>query len=196
MGEAQRVREAKSEESEKQHRILMEWVPRGILIWMVRQGQGKGMQHTRMVRRTTKALMLDDDFGYLEDGTVNLLQTPGVQLLAINPLPPIVQALVKDGLIERASDIEMITVRVNERLDCPDRIVSLTTSQIEFLLKLVEEVGLKNAFSERAADALGDMEDAKAGRYELPAEVDGQDAVALAAKANGRDEQSATGTEG
>lgn len=164
MGEAKLKAEVKA----NTHDIVMTWVARGILIHLVRLGEGKGLAHGRMVKRTVGALKADDDFDYLMDANANLLTPPGEQRLAMPPVPGIVKELVAAGFIDDASGIASVAIVTRAELECPDRVVTLTTEQIEFLLKAAEEKPLRNVLQEEVVDALGDMEDAKAGRYEVP----------------------------
>ncbi len=177
MGEKNRVAEAK----EIEHDVVVDWVSRGILITLVRQGEGKGLAHGRLVKRTIAALEAGDDFEYLKDGTSNLIALPGEQRLAMPPVPGIIKEMITAGFIEDANGIANVTIMTRADRECPDRVVTLTTAQIEFLLKAADEKPLRNSMMESVVGALGDLEDAKAGRYQLPEELRVREPAALPA---------------
>ncbi len=175
MGEAKRKAEALSVVTP----VLMDWADRGLMITLLRSGQGQGSAYSKGLARTIAALKCDDDFDYLEDGG-NLLKPPGTTVIAVSD--PDVISLIREkghelvpmqGGEDGGPRVEVL-VRVAGR-ECPDRVVNMTGETIEFALTHIwEKINLRGAVAEKLAGVLGDLEDAKAGRYVLPTEEDAE----------------------
>lgn len=181
MGEANRTAEAKEARAKLTHEILMEWVPRAVLIAVVAVGQGKGLQHARLVSRTLDRLMGDqkEEFEYLMSSLREkgaswsvALTPPGVRKLFVTAVDSsIVKEMVEQGIIGKPTDIASVVVTTREECDCSPRVVKLSTEMLEFVLKLGEDANVPNTVAAAMVDVLEDLEDSKAGRYELPPEV-------------------------
>ena len=167
MGEAK----VKEEATKVGHDILVGWVQRALMLTTLRGAQGKGPEFSATMRDCIKAFKLDDDWDYLEDGG-NILRPPSYSEYAVGEAA-VVEA-VKETLTrsEIEGQILAVLVRVRQPRECPDRIVHLTNGMISFCLKHVRDDGtLKGMVIEKLGDLFDDLDDAKAGKYELPEEV-------------------------
>jgi hypothetical protein len=178
--------EAKTKEAAKSlvHRVLFGWIERGIVIWILRQGQGKGMQHARTLARTIAALKADGDWDYLDEPNTSLVHLPGERKLLIAPIPSLLQQLKQQELIKNDSELVAVSLMLSEKRQCPDEVLTFTSEMIDFILKQMEEAPVRNALLERIAESVGDLEDARAGRYHLPEELEAGDSEEQAATAS------------